>query len=99
MVINAAPRIAATLLLTAILVPQWQRAAGAAEPDYGYASFQRGYYLTAFGQATHRVEESGDVKSMTLLGELYAGGLDVTSSCPSMRTKVTVASMSRRSSS
>ncbi len=70
-------RLAATLLLAALFVPQWHRAAGAAEPDIAYASFQRGYYLTAFGQATQRVEENSDVKSMTLLGELYANGLGV----------------------
>ena len=77
MVIHTALRLAATLLVTAILVQQWHRVAGAAEPDLAYGSFQRGYYLTAFGQATHRVEDNSDVKSMTLLAELYAGGLGV----------------------
>ena len=47
------------------------------DPNAAYAAFQRGRYLTAFGVATHRVEEKGDPKSMTLLGELYAGGLGV----------------------
>ncbi len=42
-----------------------------------YGAFQRGYYITAFSIATRRVNEQKDVKSMTLLGELYANGLGV----------------------
>ena len=49
----------------------------AAELDMAYGAFQRGYFLTAFALATHRVEDKGDVKAMTLLGELYSGGLGV----------------------
>src|SRR5271166_1685123 len=49
---------------------------GGAEPDLAYGAFQRGRYLTAFGLATHRAE-AGDMKGMTLLGELYANGLGV----------------------
>src|SRR5208282_4741786 len=49
---------------------------GGAEPDLAYGAFQRGRFLTAFGLATHRAE-AGDMKAMTLLGELYAGGLGV----------------------
>ena len=37
--------------------------------------YQRGHYLTAFKEATRRVEEKSDPKAMTLLGELYADGL------------------------
>ena len=51
--------------------------ANAVEPDMAYGAFQRGYFLTAFALATHRVEDKGDIKAMTLLGELYAGGLGV----------------------
>jgi TPR repeat protein len=47
------------------------------EPDIAYGAYQRGYYLTAFLQATKRVEAQSDTKSMTLLGELYANGLGV----------------------
>jgi len=49
---------------------------GGAEPDLAYGAFQRGRFLTAFGLATHRAE-AGDMKAMTLLGELYANGLGV----------------------
>src|SRR5215831_13032097 len=51
--------------------------AGAAEPDLAFGAFQTGRYLTAFGIATNRVELKKDPKAMTLLGELYAGGLGV----------------------
>jgi len=52
-------------------------AASAAELDPAFGAFQRGNFLTAFQLATQRVEEKGDAKSMTLLGELYANGLGV----------------------
>ena len=47
------------------------------EPDLAYGAFQRGHYITAFREATRRVEEKDDPKAMTLLGELYADGLGV----------------------
>jgi TPR repeat protein len=47
-----------------------------AEPDLAYGAYQRGHFLTAFGFATHRAA-AGDMKAMTLLGELYANGLGV----------------------
>jgi TPR repeat protein/thiamine monophosphate synthase len=46
-------------------------------PDLAYGAYQRGYFLTAFAEATKRVEEKGDTRAMTLLGELYANGLGV----------------------
>src|SRR5262245_16755388 len=49
----------------------------AADADLAFGAFQRGYYLTAFAEAIKRVEANSDVKSMTLLGELYADGLGV----------------------
>src|SRR5690242_19646843 len=52
-------------------------AAQSADPDPAYSAFQRGFYLTAFREATKRVDQNSDVKSMTLLGELYADGLGV----------------------
>src|SRR5262249_19966415 len=52
-------------------------AAARHEPDLAYGAYQRGYYITAFSTATRRVDESKDVKAMTLLGELYANGLGV----------------------
>ena len=57
--------------------------AGAAGPeddaDAAFSSFQRGFYLTAFHQATRRLEQKADPKAMTLLGELYAHGYGVPS--------------------
>src|SRR5262249_58337011 len=50
---------------------------GGREPDIAYGAFQRGYFLTAFHEATKRVNAGGDPKAMTLLGELYANGLGV----------------------
>ena len=41
------------------------------------APIQRGYYLTAFNEATKRVDEKQDPKAMTLLAELYANGFGV----------------------
>ncbi len=48
-----------------------------AELDLAYGAFQRGYFLNAFALATDRVTQKNDPKAMTLLGELYAGGLGV----------------------
>ena len=53
-------------------------AAPGGEPDAAYGAYQRGYYLTAFKEATKRVTEEKNPKSMTMLGELYANGLGVT---------------------
>jgi TPR repeat protein len=47
------------------------------EPDLVFGAFQRGFYLTALSLATRRVEEKGDIKAMTLLGEIYANGFGV----------------------
>ena len=68
---------AATVFFITALIPLLPGAAGAAEPDLAFGAFQQGRYLTAFGIATNRVELKKDPKSMTLLGELYAGGLGV----------------------
>src|SRR5262249_2646477 len=45
---------------------------GSREPDLAYGAYQRGYFLTAFLEATKRVEQKNDVRAMTLLGELYS---------------------------
>jgi len=45
--------------------------------DLAYGAYQRGFYITAFAIATRRVEEKGDVRAMTLLGELYARGYGI----------------------
>jgi len=47
------------------------------EPDIAYGAYQRGYYVTAFAEATQRVEQLNDVKAMTLLGELYSNGFGI----------------------
>ena len=45
--------------------------------DAAYAAFQRGYFLTAFREATKRIEAGGPnaAAAMTLIGELYRDGL------------------------
>src|SRR5690349_25063785 len=43
-------------------------AAPAREPDFAFGAYQRGYYLTAFAEATKRVNANADPRSMTLLG-------------------------------
>ncbi len=45
-------------------------------PDIAYGAYQRGYFLTAFADATHFAAQN-DPQSMTLLGELYANGQGV----------------------
>ena len=47
------------------------------ELDLAYGAYQRGYYLSAFNTATQRIEKLGDIKAMTLLGELYSNGYGV----------------------
>jgi len=54
-----------------------QPARGGREPDLAYGAYQRGYFLTAFSEATKRVDQKGDPRAMTLLGELYSNGLGV----------------------
>ena len=44
--------------------------------DVAYGAFQRGFYLTAFNEATKRAQQN-DPAAMTLLGEIYAQGLGV----------------------
>ena len=45
--------------------------------DLVYGAYQRGMYKTAFDLATERVQDTGDPKAMTMLGELYANALGV----------------------
>ena len=67
-----AATIAAIALLAALTAPSF-----AEEPDFAYGDYQRGRYVAAFREATRRVEQKSDPKSMTLLAELYADGLGV----------------------
>lgn len=47
-------------------------------PDLAYGAYQRGQYVTAFREATKRIEANPkDAPAMTLLGELYNQGLGV----------------------
>ena len=47
-------------------------------PDLAYGAYQRGQYVTAFREATKRIEANPkDAAAMTLLGELYNQGLGV----------------------
>ncbi|WP_407523368.1 tetratricopeptide repeat protein [Methylobacterium oryzisoli] len=55
-------------------------ATGSTDPkaDIAYGAYQRGYYVTAFREATKRLERAKtDAAAMTLLGELYNQGLGV----------------------
>src|SRR4029079_15305129 len=45
--------------------------------DLVYGAYQRGLYKTSFELATKRVQENGDPKAMTMLGELYANALGI----------------------
>jgi uncharacterized protein len=67
----------AALVLASSAVAQPKPAPVSTEPDVAYGAFQRGLYLTAFREATRRIDEKNDPKAMTLLGELYADGLGV----------------------
>jgi TPR repeat protein len=58
-------------------VQKEQPAKSDANLDLAFGAFQRGYYLTAFNEATKRVDEQKDPKAMTLLAELYANGFGV----------------------
>ena len=46
------------------------------DTDLAYGAYQRGYFLTAFNEASKRAQQN-DAAAMTLLGELYANGLGV----------------------
>ena len=67
-------KLAVTLALAPLLLVRSLAPARAAEIDYVYNAYQRGYFLTAFGLATHRATENNDPKAMTMLGVLYANG-------------------------
>lgn len=46
--------------------------------DLAYGAYQRGFYVTAFQEATRQIErDRTDAAAMTLLGELYNQGLGV----------------------
>lgn len=68
---------AAESKLAAGAAPSDQPARGSREPDLAYGAYQRGYFLTAFAEATRRVQDNGDPRAMTLLGELYSNGFGV----------------------
>ena len=45
-------------------------------PDFAFAAFQRGYYVTALREAMKRIAaDPDDATAMTLMGELYRDGL------------------------
>jgi hypothetical protein len=52
------------------------RGHGERQPDLAYGAYQRGYFLTAFAEAMKNVGQ-GDMRAMTLLGELFSNGLGV----------------------
>ncbi|MGA0596683.1 tetratricopeptide repeat protein [Enterovirga sp. CN4-39] len=55
-----------------------EKPAASARLDLAFGAYQRGLYLTAFREATKRIEaDPKDGAAMTLLGELYNQGLGV----------------------
>lgn len=56
--------------------PHGQASSTDPNTDVAYGAFQRGYFLTAFKEASRRAQQN-DAAAMTLLGELYANGLGV----------------------
>jgi uncharacterized protein len=65
-------------LLSGIALLLMVTAASAREPDLAFGAYQRGLYVTAFREATLRLEKNAkDAAAMTLLGELYNQGLGV----------------------
>ena len=47
-------------------------------PDFAFAAYQRGYYITAMREAMKRIDaDPNDGPAMTLIGELYSQGLGV----------------------
>lgn len=55
-----------------------EKPADPARLDLAYGAYQRGLFLTAFNEATKRIEaDPKDAAAMTLLGEIYNQGLGV----------------------
>lgn len=58
--------------------PAPEKPADPARLDLAYGAYQRGLFLTAFNEATKRIEaDPKDAAAMTLLGEIYNQGLGV----------------------
>jgi TPR repeat protein len=74
-------RIALVLVAVAwggAVFAQTAREASAPEPDLAFGAYQSGFYLTAFREATARIErDANDAAAMTLLAELYNQGLGI----------------------
>ena len=67
----------AAVLLASPAMAQPKPAPVSTEPDRRLWRVPARLYLTAFREATSRIDEKSDPKAMTLLGELYADGLGV----------------------
>ena len=67
----APPAAAPTVTVTPAPVPDDPNV------DLVYGAYQRGLYKTAFDLASKRVQDLGDPKAMTMLGELCANALGV----------------------
>jgi TPR repeat protein len=58
--------------------PLGQLLPGGPPPDLAFGAYQRGYFITAFREATKRLGENPkDAAAMTLIGEIYRDGLAV----------------------
>jgi len=65
-------------LLAAIAIPAFAQTpqSNPPRPDLAYGAYERGFFVTAFNEASARAKQN-DPAAMTLLGELYAQGLAV----------------------
>jgi len=57
--------------------PVQTQPAATPDGDLAFGAYQRGHFLTAFLEATKRIETTPDPEAMTLIAELYANGYGV----------------------
>ena len=75
---GGAPLMRRAAVALAALCGHAAGALAAPAPDLAYGAYQRGLYVTAFREATARLERNpADAAAMTLLGELHNQGLGV----------------------
>jgi uncharacterized protein len=77
----AAPALAAAQETTGMVLPPQAGgppAPSGPRPDYAFAAYQRGYYITAFQEAMKALSANPkDSAAMTLIGEIYRTGAGV----------------------
>jgi TPR repeat protein len=76
----AAASVASAQETSFVLPPQagGPSAPAGPQPDYAFAAYQRGYYITAFEEAMKALSRNPkDAAAMTLIGELYRTGAGI----------------------